>query len=173
MTDSIITCDAHPRIETFCLVDEHVNGTYMTSVLRLVGVNNGAGHDYEGVLRRELWICFRPFIVFKCCPCSTIFDLHYSRFRVAGAFRKQCHCISMTKCVNGTTEEGLAIFVLAVHRNISRAVENFAQHGIRKETGCTGRSACHRCHLKRENYNLCSNSVVFCGEEKPRLCDIN
>ena len=166
----MITCDIHRGIETFCKFNGHANKTYITPVLGLVGVNNGAGHDHEGVLRRVLGVFSGPFTIFKCCPRCALFDLHYTRFGVTGALWEECHGVTTTKCVNGTTEEGLAIFVLAVYRNVSRAVKDFAQYGIREETGCIGRSACHH---RQENPDLCSNSVIFCGEERPRLCDIN
>jgi hypothetical protein len=142
----------------------------MTPVLRLVGVNNGAGHDHKGVLRRVLWVFSGPFTVFKCRPCSAIFNLHYTRFGVTGTLREECHGVTTTKRINGTTEEGLAVFVLAVYRNVSRAVKDLAQHGIHEETGCIARSACHH---GQENSDLCSNNVKFCGGETPRLCDIN
>ena len=89
------------------------------------------------------WIFSGPFGVFKCCPCSAFFDLHYTRFSVAGALREECHDIATTKCVDGTTEKGLAIFAFAIYGYISSAVEDFAQHGIREETSCICRSACH------------------------------
>ena len=166
----MITCDIHRGIETFCIFNGHANGTYITPVLGLVGVNNGAGHDHEGVLRRELRVFSGPFTIFKCCPCSALFDLHYTRFGVTGALREECHGVTTTECVNGTTEEGLAIFVLAVYRNVSRTVKDFAEHGICEETGCIGRSACHR---GQDDSDLCSNNVISCDEETPRLCDIN
>ena len=122
---------------------EYANGTYITPVLRLVGINNGAGHDRKGTLGCVLWDFTGPFSVFKCCPCSAFLDLHYSRFSVTGALREESHGISTSKCVNSTTEEGLAIFVFAIYRYISSAVEDFAQQGIREETGCICRSASH------------------------------
>ena len=122
---------------------EYTNGTYITPVLRLVGVNNGAGHDRKGILGCVLWVFVGPFSVFKSCPCSAFFDLHYTRFSVTGALREECDGIATTKCVNGTTEEGLAIFVFTIYRYISSAVEDFAQHGILEKTGCICRSARH------------------------------
>jgi len=36
----------------------------------------------------------------------------------------------MTKGFDGATEEGLAILALAVYRDISRAVKDFAKYGV-------------------------------------------
>ena len=120
---------------------EYANGTYITPVFRLVGINNGAGYDRKGILGCVLWVFSSPFSVFKCRPCGAFFDLHYTRICVTGALREECHDIATTKYVNGSTEEGLAIFAFAIYRYISGAVKDFAQHGIRVETGCICRSA--------------------------------
>ena len=138
----MITCDIHHGIETLCRT-EYANGTYITPVLRLVGVNNGAGHDRKGILGCALRVFTCPFNVFKCCPCSAFFHLHYTRLSVTGALRKECHGVATSKCINSTTEEGLAIFVFAIYRYIPRAVEDFTQHRIREEAGCICRSAWH------------------------------
>lgn len=46
-------------------VDEDINWTYVASILRLVGVNDRARHNYKGLLRGALWVFSGPFIVLE------------------------------------------------------------------------------------------------------------
>ena len=135
--DSMMTCYMAGWLSYIVQVDRHAKGTYITAVLRLVGVNDSAWHNYE-FLRCLLRVFAGPFIVLECCPRGTIFDLHYARLGVTSALWEECHCVTTTKCLNRSTKKSLTILALAVHWYVPRAVEDFAQHRIREEAGYIG-----------------------------------
>jgi hypothetical protein len=140
--DSIITYQMAGMGYTV-LVDEHAKQTYVAAILRFVGVDNGARNDHKGLISCTIWILLSPLAVLKCCPCSTILDLHDSGLSITSSLWEECYCGTVAECFNRTTEESLTVVAFTDHWYIPRAEENLTQDGIRIEACWIGRSECH------------------------------
>ena len=142
--DSIITCHTVGLWLYSVLVDEHAKRTYVAAILRLVGINNSTRHDHKGLIICETRVLLSPFAILKCCPCSTVLDLHDSGLSITSSLWEECYRGAVAECFNSTTEEGLTIVTLADHWYIPRAEKNFTQYGIPIKARWIGQLEC--CH---------------------------